>query len=129
MFHFGTNRGKNECLDVPRHFICILTFSLISAAMTKASKYGLLVCMTCPQPKHGWVPKGTGEALAHKREGAVKQRVCSVEGGEGPGVLKPVTAKGRPGWKGRIWRLKEISCADDHKKKLCKIREESYLLN
>ena len=95
--------------------------------MIRASKYLLLVCMTCHQPKHGWVPKGTGEALAHKGEGAVKQRVCSVNGGEGQGVLKPVMASGRPGWKGRIGRLKEIGCADHKKEAVQKERGELFV--
>jgi len=82
--------------------------------------------MNCHQPEHGWVPKGTGEDLAHEGEGTVKQSVCSVKAGEERRVLKPVMARGRPSWKGRIWRLKEISCAEDHKKE--PVQKESAVL-
>lgn len=44
-------------------------------------------------------------------------------------MLKPVVARGRPNWKGRIWRLKESVVLRITKKKLCKKREENYLLN
>lgn len=43
--------------------------------------------------------------------------------------FKPVVARSRPSWKGRIWTLNEIGCAGDHKNKLCKGRRIICLIN
>lgn len=96
MLCFGTNRGKMNAW-MSQDILGIFLPS-ISAAMIRASN----TCSWFARPATGQNVsrlKGTGEALAHKGEETVTQRICSVKGGKGQLVLKPVMARGRHSWK------------------------------
>lgn len=87
---------------------------LVSAAMVSAT----LVCVICHQVKHGWIhwrsfssqQKKSNSELRHR-----KQRLALS--------ARPLMARGRPSWKGRIQRLKEISCTGGSQNRSCTLRE------